>query len=101
VKIGGKSIIDLVLLPIQDLHSWFNQLDLNDYDKDVTRQILKEIKNRLLYMKEVGLGYLSLNRLTSTLSGGEYQRIKLATSLIVQPGNPAPTTTALGNPNTV
>ena len=81
VKIGGKSIIDLVLLPIQDLHSWFNQLELNDYDKDVTRQILKEIKNRLLYMKEVGLGYLSLNRLTSTLSGGEYQRIKLATSL--------------------
>lgn len=81
VKVGGKSIIDLVLLPIQDLHAWFMALDLNDYDKDVTRQILKEIRNRLQYMMEVGLGYLTINRLTSTLSGGEYQRIKLATSL--------------------
>jgi len=81
VKIDGKSIIDLVLLPIQDLHSWFQKIKLNAYDTEVTRQILKEIKNRLLYMKEVGLGYLTINRLTSTLSGGEYQRIKLATSL--------------------
>lgn len=81
VKVDGKSIIDLVLMPIQDLATWFDSIGLSDYDKDVTRQILKEIKNRLLYMKEVGLGYLTLNRLTSTLSGGEYQRIKLATSL--------------------
>jgi excinuclease ABC subunit A len=81
VKINGKSVIDLVLMPIQDLHAWFLAIDLNDYDKDVTRQILKEIRTRLLYMKEVGLGYLTINRLTSTLSGGEYQRIKLATSL--------------------
>ena len=81
VKIDHKSIIDLVLMPIRDLATWFDGIELSDYDRDVTRQILKEIKNRLLYMKEVGLGYLTLNRLTSTLSGGEYQRIKLATSL--------------------
>ena len=81
VKVDKKSIIDLVLLPIQDLHTWFLAIELDAYEKDITRQILKEIKTRLLYMKEVGLGYLTLNRLTSTLSGGEYQRIKLATSL--------------------
>jgi excinuclease ABC subunit A len=81
VKVAGKSIIDLVLLPIENLHAWFQDLKLNEYQAQVTRQILKEIKNRLHYMLEVGLGYLSLNRLTSTLSGGEYQRIKLATSL--------------------
>jgi excinuclease ABC subunit A len=81
VKVAGKSIIDLVLLSIEDLYQWFFTLQLNEYEGQVTRQILKEIKNRLHYMREVGLGYLSLNRLTSTLSGGEYQRIKLATSL--------------------
>jgi len=81
VKVGGRSIIDLVLLPINDLHTWFMALELNDFDKGVTKQILKEIRNRLQYMMEVGLGYLTINRLTSTLSGGEYQRIKLATSL--------------------
>ena len=81
VKVGGQSIIDLVLLPIQTLADWFENLKLTDFERGVTRQILKEINNRLRYMKEVGLGYLTLNRLSSTLSGGEYQRIKLATSL--------------------
>jgi excinuclease ABC subunit A len=81
VKIAGKSIIDLVLMSISDLIPWFESLQLAEYEAKVTRQILKEIRNRLHFMQEVGLGYLSLNRLTSTLSGGEYQRIKLATSL--------------------
>lgn len=81
VKIGGKSIIDLVLLPIKDLSHWFRNLELSDYEINVSKQIVKEIRNRIRYMEEVGLGYLSLNRLTSSLSGGEYQRIKLATSL--------------------
>jgi excinuclease ABC subunit A len=81
VQVEGKSIIDLVLLSIGELTPWFSNLKLSEFDARVTRQILKEIQNRLHYMQEVGLGYLSLNRLTSTLSGGEYQRIKLATSL--------------------
>lgn len=81
VKIAGKSIIDLVLQPIKDLSVWFKNIELTEYEASVSKQIIKEINNRLLYMVEVGLGYLTLNRLTSSLSGGEYQRIKLATSL--------------------
>lgn len=81
VKVGGKSIIDLVLMPVKNLLPWFQQLELADYEQKVTKQISREIKSRLQYLDEVGLGYLTLNRLTSTLSGGEYQRIKLATSL--------------------
>lgn len=81
VKVGGKAISELVLMPIDRALEFFESLELSDYDQKVAKRILKEIQNRLSYMKEVGLGYLTLNRLTSTLSGGEYQRIKLATSL--------------------
>jgi len=81
VKIAGTSITDLVLLPIEDALVFFEKLPLADYDRKVSDRILTEIRSRLEYMTKVGLGYLSLNRLTSTLSGGEYQRIKLATSL--------------------
>lgn len=81
VKIGGKSITDLVLMPIQDVSGFFKQLGLGDHDRQIARRVLTEIESRLDYMNRVGLGYLTLNRLTSTLSGGEFQRIKLATSL--------------------
>ncbi len=81
VKINDRSITDLVLTPISDALVFFNSLDLNDYERKIAQRILTEITNRLSYMDKVGLGYLTLNRLTSTLSGGEYQRIKLATSL--------------------
>ena len=81
VKIQNHSITDLVLMPIAKSLEFFNSLELSDYEQKVAKRILKEITNRLAYMHEVGLGYLTLNRLTSTLSGGEYQRIKLATSL--------------------
>lgn len=81
VKIAGKSIIDLVLMPLKDLAVFFDELELSKHDAGVAHRLLLEIRNRLRYMQKVGLGYLTLNRLTSTLSGGEYQRIKLATSL--------------------
>lgn len=81
VKVGGKSITDLVLMPISQTTQFFRQLDLPDADRRVADRILIEIQNRLDYMERVGLGYLTLNRLTNSLSGGEYQRIKLATSL--------------------
>ncbi len=81
VKVQGHSITELVLMPISKSLEFFNNLELSDYEQQVAKRILKEITNRLSYMHEVGLGYLTLNRLTSTLSGGEYQRIKLATSL--------------------
>jgi len=81
VKLGGKSITDIVLMPIDKALGYFRQLELSDSEKKVANRLLKEILNRLEYIDKVGLGYLTLNRLTSTLSGGEYQRIKLATSL--------------------
>lgn len=81
VKIGEKSIIDLVLMPLSDVSDFFKNLDLPDYQYGVSKRILLEIETRLEYMEKVGLGYLTLNRLSSTLSGGEFQRIKLATSL--------------------
>jgi len=81
VKIGGASIVDLVLMPISDLANFFKNLELPDYQKAVSKRILIEINSRLEFMERVGLGYLTLNRLTSSLSGGEFQRIKLATSL--------------------
>lgn len=81
VKIADTSITDLVLMPIEDSLSFFENLKLPDFDRKVSERILTEIKSRLSYMAKVGLGYLTLNRITSTLSGGEYQRIKLATSL--------------------
>ncbi len=81
VKIAGVSITDLVLMPIEDMLAFFRKIQLPDFDKKISDRILTEITSRLEYMDRVGLGYLTLNRLTSTLSGGEYQRIKLATSL--------------------
>jgi len=81
VKIADKSITDLVLLPIEEALTFFQKIKLPDYEKKISDRILTEITSRLEYMDKVGLGYLTLNRLTSTLSGGEYQRIKLATSL--------------------
>ncbi len=81
VKIEKVSITDLVLLPIEDALVHFQQIKLPPYEKKVSDRILTEIKSRLEYMVKVGLGYLTLNRVVSTLSGGEFQRIKLATSL--------------------
>ena len=81
VKIDEHSIQDLVLLPIKKLIPFFDSVKLSKHDEKVAKRILEEIKNRLSYLNQVGLGYLTLNRLTSTLSGGEFQRIKLATSL--------------------
>ncbi|HLO60062.1 MAG TPA: excinuclease ABC subunit UvrA [Bacteroidales bacterium] len=81
VKIGDKSITDLVLMPVSELTGFFDSLKLNRHDTAVTSRILTEIKARLHYLLDVGLGYLTLNRLSSTLSGGESQRINLATTL--------------------
>jgi excinuclease ABC subunit A len=81
VKIANTSIIELVLMPIEDVLHFFTTIKLPAYDKKVSDRILTEIRTRLEYLVKVGLGYLTLNRITSTLSGGEYQRIKLATSL--------------------
>ncbi|WP_421763858.1 excinuclease ABC subunit UvrA [Ekhidna sp.] len=81
VKIVDHSITDLVLKPVKKLKPFFDSIKLGKHDEKVAKRILEEIKNRLSYLDQVGLGYLTLNRLTSTLSGGEFQRIKLATSL--------------------
>ena len=81
VKIGGKSISELVALPITDLKIFFDTLALDEHDSIVAKRLLTEIKNRIGFLVNVGLGYLTLNRLSSTLSGGERQRINLATSL--------------------
>lgn len=81
VKINNCSITDLVLLPIEKLHQWFLETSLTDHEIEITKRLLVEIKNRLNYLCDVGLGYLTLNRLSNTLSGGESQRINLATSL--------------------
>jgi len=81
VKITGMSITDLVLMPISEGLLFFKNLTLPDYQYGIAKRILIEIENRLEYMERVGLGYLTLNRLTNSLSGGEFQRIKLATSL--------------------
>ena len=81
VKIDNHSISDLVLMPISNMINFFADLQISDFDAKVASRLVTEIKNRLSYLDKVGLGYLTLNRLTSTLSGGEFQRIKLATSL--------------------
>ena len=81
VKIAGKSIIDLMLLPVDELLEFFNNIELTEYEEKVSQRLLTEIRTRLNYLIEVGLGYLTLNRQSSTLSGGESQRISLATSL--------------------
>ena len=81
VLVGGKSIGELVLLPIDELQAFFNQLALNETDAAIVKRLLVEINNRISYLINVGLSYLTLNRLSNTLSGGESQRINLATSL--------------------
>ena len=81
VKVGGASITDLVLMPISGVSQFFKNIELQDYQQGIAKRILIEINSRLDFMERVGLGYLTLNRLTSSLSGGEFQRIKLATSL--------------------
>ena len=81
VKVGLKSIQELVLLNIKELAVWFDSLQLTDSEQKVGKRLLIEIKNRLQFLNDVGLGYLTLNRLSNTLSGGESQRINLATSL--------------------
>ena len=81
VKIADTSITDFVLMPIEDVLVFFEKIKLPAYEQKVSDRILTEIRSRLEYMTKVGLGYLTLNRVTSTLSGGEFQRIKLATSL--------------------
>lgn len=81
VKIDGHTITELVRLPISDLRVLFRELNLSETDKAIGKRLLTEINNRLEFLDEVGLGYLTLDRLSSTLSGGESQRINLATSL--------------------
>lgn len=81
VKINGTSISEIVLMPVEQAKNFFDSLTLDVYEIAVAQRILLEIKNRLEFLCDVGLGYLSLNRLSSTLSGGESQRINLATSL--------------------
>ena len=81
VKIGGKSITELVEMPIAELYEFFRNLTLNDHDALIAKRLLVEINNRLQFLMDVGLSYLTLNRLSNTLSGGESQRINLATSL--------------------
>src|SRR4029079_7694951 len=81
VKISGKSIIDIVLMPVKNALKFFSDIKLSDYEATVAKRILIEVRNRLQYLNDVGLGYLTLNRLSSTLSGGESQRINLSTSL--------------------
>ena len=81
VKIAGKSITDVVLMPLEKASEFFDTLELNEADAKIGKRLLLEIKNRLVFLNNVGLGYLTLNRLSNTLSGGESQRINLATSL--------------------
>lgn len=81
VKIAGKSITDLVKMPIWDLHKWISDLNLEGNDSLIGRRLIVELKNRTGFLVDVGVGYLTLDRLSSSLSGGESQRINLATSL--------------------
>ena len=81
VKIAGRSITDLVQMPIVKLKEWFDNLELPEHDAAIAKRLLTEINNRLQFILDVGLGYLTLNRLSNTLSGGESQRINLTTSL--------------------
>lgn len=81
VKINSKSISEIVLMPVNESLQFFKNISLNDFEMKVAKRLLTEISNRLQVIEDVGLGYLSLNRLSSTLSGGESQRINLATSL--------------------
>jgi len=81
VKIQGKAIQELVELPLHKLADFFKNLELDDYDQQVSKRLMLEINNRLRFLMDVGLSYLTINRKSNTLSGGESQRINLATSL--------------------
>ncbi len=81
VKINGKNLSQLLLMPIDEVADFFNHIKLDKYQQQIAERLLKEINNRLAYLKDVGLGYLSLNRQAGSLSGGESQRINLANSL--------------------
>lgn len=81
VKVGGRSIAELVLMPITELKDFFDQLTLSETDAAIAKRLLIDINSRINYLINVGLGYLTLNRLSNSLSGGESQRINLATSL--------------------
>lgn len=81
VKIGGRTIVELAQMPIAELQQFFSTIELDAYDRELSARIFIEITNRIQYLLDVGLGYLTLDRQSSTLSGGESQRINLATSL--------------------
>lgn len=81
VKIAGRDITELVAMPIEELYKFFTNIELSENDRNIAKRLLKEIISRLEYLVNVGLGYLTLDRASNTLSGGESQRISLATSL--------------------
>ena len=81
VKIGGRSISDLVQMPVIRLKQWFEQLELTEQEREIGKRLLTEVNTRLQFLLDVGLGYLTLNRMSNTLSGGESQRINLTTAL--------------------
>lgn len=81
VKIGGRSITELVEMSITNLKAWFDKLELTEHEQSIGKRLLTEINNRLQFLLDVGLGYLTLGRLSNSLSGGESQRINLTTSL--------------------
>jgi excinuclease ABC subunit A len=81
VKMGGRDIADLIEMPIDELQEFFQKLELNENDRQIARRLLLEVSNRLGFMMNVGLGYLTLSRVSSTLSGGETQRINLTRTL--------------------
>lgn len=81
VKVGGRSIAEVVLMPLDEALDFFSSLELSEHDQKIARRVLAEITTRLRFLTDVGLSYLTLNRLSNTLSGGESQRINLASSL--------------------
>lgn len=81
VQVGGKNIAELVTMPVSEAKAFFDQLELDETDAAIAKRLLTEINNRLQFLLDVGLGYLALDRLSASLSGGESQRINLATSL--------------------
>ncbi len=81
VKVNHKNIGELCEMPVKDLYQWFSEIELSDYERTIAKRILIEINNRLQTLLDVGFGYLTLNRLANSLSGGESQRIQLTRSL--------------------
>lgn len=81
VQVHGKTVSELITMPLDELYDYFQSIELNQYEEKIGKRLLKEINSRLSFLKDVGLSYLTLNRTSNTLSGGESQRINLATSL--------------------